>query len=174
MRDQDIQLDILNECMGALGQFPMSDPETPQTNIERWAVNRMTNVIREVLELRPWTATLTEARISRLTERSPARNHYQYQLPQDVVRLNDIYSLTSQDYTVMDDRIVTRFRLEGMIILYNSDQMRPSWGSNLRALIGQKLALKITKPNEESAAERRALMDLIRLTMRKALSLIHI
>ncbi len=184
MIDADIKNDILNECMSALGQPPLSTPDNPQGYIEHWAVNRLQSAIEQVLAVRPWSGTFDEAILTKLSM-SSLSGAPRYQLPQNCVRVNFVRGLTTKDWRQSGRELIigvpyrNRASSGGHVTLntnlqtgphvnFNSKEPRVSWGADLRAVMGLKLALKIHRPNENSTTALKELKSSYMFELRTA------
>lgn len=169
MIDTDVKLDILNECLAALGEAPLSSYDRVSSYSERWAKNRMTAAIDQVLELRAWMGSNSQEAINRLNGDAD-NGQYRYQLPHDCARVNWIRHLKDTDWQVERGVLFANSTASKLQISFNHKVPAVTWGGNLRELIGLKLALKIVKANENSNTSKGGLAQQYRAQLRTASS----
>lgn len=106
--------------------------------------------VDEVLRSHKWNSALSRATLSRLTEAPAFKFKYKYQLPNDYIRVINVYDNTE----AYDDR--TQFAVEGKTIVCDYDNVyllyvaRPedvsSLDASVTACIVQQLAIKLSVP----------------------------
>jgi hypothetical protein len=150
------KVEICNHALLKIGADPIASLDINQTDSEavvqsaRLCGILFDQALDEVLRSYKWNSALERAQLSRLTETPAFKWKYKYQLPNDCIRVFNVYD----DIEAYDDR--TEYVVEGRTILCDYDAVylcyvkRPNDVSSLDAgltkCIIQSLAIKLSVP----------------------------
>lgn len=150
------KIEICNHALLKIGADTIASLDINQNDTEAVVQSaKLCNVLfdqslEEVLRTYKWNSALRRAKLSRLTETPAFKFKYKYQLPNDCVRVMNVYDQKD----AYDDR--TQWVVEGRTILCDFDEVylcyvsRPQDVSQLDAFLTraviQNLAIKLSVP----------------------------
>jgi len=150
------KVEICNHALLKIGADPIASLDINQTDSEavvqsaRLCGILFDQALEEVLRTYKWNSALNRVQLSRLAEAPAFKWKYKYQLPNDCVRVCNIYD----DIEAYDDR--TEYVVEGRAILCDYDTVYLSYvkkpenisflDSGVTKCIIQNLAIKLSVP----------------------------